>query len=215
MIELEHIYLSFTKEFYTLEDVSLHVKKGENVVLYGLDDSGKSSLIRVLAGLEKPNKGTYFLKGHKVKKIDPKVDVSIGYMSSKGIFFEKKTVWQNLDYVLKIRKAPKDLRAKKIDVALLRYNLESLKDKKLCELNNFDRIRVEIARLSLRKVELFLIDCDFGALDAKQQKVIVKDIIDLIKENKATSIIATNDDKLINVLGSRYIKMEYGVVINE
>ena len=215
MIELEHIYLSYTKEFYTLEDVSLHIKKGENVVLYGLDESGKSSLIRILAGLETPTEGTYFLKGHKVKKIDAKNDISIGYMSSKGIFFEKKTVRQNLEYVLKIRKVPKDIRAKKVDVTILQYGLDEIKDKKICELSNFERVKVEIARLSLRPVELFLIDCDFNAFNEKEQKVLVKDIMSLIKTNNATSVIATNDDKLINVLGNRYIKMEYGVAINE
>ncbi len=215
MIELEHIYFSFTKDAYTLSDVSLHIMAGEHVVLYGMDDSGKSSLLRIIAGLETPDSGTYFLRGRKIKRFNPKHDASLGYISSAGTFFEHKTVRENLDYVLRIRHISRDVRRAKVDKAIIEYNLAAVADKPCRDLDYFTRVVVSLARLSLRPLDIVLVDIKFGELSAKERDYVSHEIMRLVKLNNATSIVATNDDTLIKVLGDRYIKMEYGVAINE
>ena len=210
MIEVKNVFLDYVKEYHTLNDISLSVADGETVVLLGEKDSGKSSLIRVIAGIEPVTKGEVYIKGININKLNYKTDVNMGYISSKGNFFENKTVKYNLEYVLKIRKQMKEKIDSNVNAALLKYDFKHLQDTKVKELNKFDRIKIAIARLSLRKLELVIVDNifeDFSALEAKKLAELLKDLIEM---NNCTAIIATSKESLLKVLDGRVIKLKYG-----
>jgi len=107
MISFVNVFVKYTKEFYALSSVNLKADKGEVVALVGPKDSGKTCLLRLLAGLEKPDKGEIYIKDIPVEKIDYQTDVSMGYIPYKANFFDKKSVYDNLKYVLDIRKTDK------------------------------------------------------------------------------------------------------------
>ena len=92
MIRVKNLCLKYTKEYYALYDVSFEVKKGESVALFGEEYSGKTSMLRVLAGLEDPNSGEVYVKDVPLKKIDFSCDVEMGYIPATPVFFPKKTV---------------------------------------------------------------------------------------------------------------------------
>ena len=115
MLNVNNVYLKYTKEYNTLNNINLKIETGERVVLFGEKESGKSSLIRIIAGLEKVTSGDVLIKNIDIKKLNLKTDVSLGYISTYGAFLEKKTVEQNLAYVLKIRKLDTDHIASKVN----------------------------------------------------------------------------------------------------
>jgi len=210
MIEVKNVFLDYVKEYHTLNDISLSVADGETVILLGEKDSGKSSLIRVVAGIEQANKGEVYVKGININKLNYKTDISIGYISSKGNFFDNKTVKYNLEYVLKIRKQMKEKIDSAVNAALLKYDLKHLQDTKVKLLNKFDKIKIAIARLSLRKLELVFVDDIFDDFSVSEAKKLVERLKDLIEINSCTAVIATSKEGLLKVLNGRVLKLKYG-----
>ena len=92
MIELKNVNLNYTKNYFILCDINLVINKGEKIVLFGQVGSGKTSLIRLILGLEKNFTGEASINNISTKKIDFKKDVSALYISSRGAFLEGKSV---------------------------------------------------------------------------------------------------------------------------
>ena len=210
MIELKDVTLAYTKDYNALQDVNLLIEQNEHVVVFGEENSGKSSLLRVIVGLEKPNEGTAYIKGVPATKIDFKEVVSLCYLPVKPVFMENKSVIKNLEYPLKIRKIDKNLRQVKLFNVLRSYGLDAIKDIKLKDLSYFDRLKVCIGRFALRNAEVFVVDDVFEKLVETEKKKIIDYLDDLIKFNNATSIIATNDENLTKKLGGRVVIIENG-----
>lgn len=210
MIEVKDVCLSYTKDYNALQDINLNIEQNEHVVIFGKNDSGKSSLLRVIVGLEKPNVGTSYIKGVPADKIDFENVVSLCYLPVKPVFMEGKSVLKNLEYPLKIRKVSKNMRQVKLFNTLKSYGLDAIKDIKLKELSYYDRLKVSIARFALRNAEIFVIDDVFDKLNESETKRIIDYLEDLIKVNNATSVIATNNENLIKKLGERVVTIENG-----
>lgn len=212
MIVIKNLSLKFTKEFYALFEVSLDVKKGEAVSLYGPEFSGKTTLLRVLAGLEKPNSGEIYIKGIPLKKVNFECDIDMGYIPASPVFFENKTVYQNLHYLLKVRKIKKAEIEDKINKLLINYNLEKLRDEKVKNLSLFNKYLVSIARLSFRNIEIVLIDNIFEKLSDEELDRIKELIKKEFLTNKVTTVIATTSQNICKDLTKRTIKFKLGSI---
>lgn len=212
MINLQNVYLSYTKEYYTLFDVSLKVAEGKTVVVCGKGESGKSSLLRVVAGFEQPTMGTATIKGVACDKVDFKNSVSMGYLPTEGVFKENKSVMYNLQYPLKLRKVDKDISEIKINNAISTYDLGTLSKLRMRSLQAFDRIKVALARFSLRNIDLFVIDDIFSTVSASDAKKLVKYIQELIKNNNATAIIACSDESISKLFKGEVVNLEQGSI---
>ena len=123
MISFINVFVKYTKEFFALSNINLKVEKGEKVALLGPVDSGKTCFLRLLAGLEKPTKGEIYLKDIPIEKIDYQTDISLGFIPYKANFFDKKTVYENLKYVLKIRKFDKSQIEEIINKVVIEFRL--------------------------------------------------------------------------------------------
>jgi len=214
MIEFNEVTLAYTKDFNALQDINLTINQNERVVVFGEENSGKSSLLRVLVGIEKPNKGEVTIKGIPAHKADFKELISLGYLPVRPVFMENKSVEKNLEYPLKIRKIDKNMRQVKLFNVLRSYGLDAIKDIKVKELSYFDRLKVCLARFALRNVDIFVIDDVFKRLDSNETKKIIEYINDLIEFNSATSVVATNDEKLLKKLGGKVVIIENGSLKN-
>ncbi len=214
MIELKNVSLSYNKVYFALYDINLTAKRGEVIVVSGLGGSGKSALLRVIAGLDKISKGEVLIDGTKVEDVDFISAVSVGYLSQKPVFFESKTVFQNLAWALKIRKVDKSQWEEKVDEVLQEFNLMDIKKKKINKLTKVEKKLVQIARLMLRPLDILLCDDlnlykedeNFEVLSKAYKKLIAKD-----KKHKLT-IFISNNEGLFKDLVTREIKLESGSI---
>lgn len=213
MIVFKNVYLKYTKEYYALFDIGFEIEKGETVALLGEKDSGKSSILRLIAGLEPVTKGEIYVKDIPIKKVDYRTDLSLGYIPYKGNFLNKKTVYDNLKYVLKIRKVNAAEQESLINQVLIDLKLEGLRDTVINKLSLYEKYLVSIARLSLRKLDVVMIDNIFEELAPAESKKIVS----LLKKyfGKTTFIVATKSRDIANSLAKRIINLEFGAITKE
>lgn len=214
MIEIKDLCLAYTKDYLTLCDINLEIKDGSKVTIFGEKDSGKSSLMRVLAGIIKHTSGSVLINKIPIEKIDFKNDISLGFLPTQPVFMENKTVLQNLQYVLKIRKVVKELANIKIENAIKTYDLETIANMKLKDLQYFDRVRVALARFQLRPLDVLLIDDVFERLGESDRKVVVKHINNLIKANQCSCIITISDRSLFSLVGGKQVVIDNGSLVN-
>ena len=215
MLKVEHLYVSFTKEFFTLNDINIDLKSGQRLTIIGSKESGRTAMIRTLVGLEPMAKGSVSYKNISLEKIDFENDISLGYLPASFAFLENKSVKQNLEYVLKIRSKEDGFLEAKVNNALIEYGLDYIKNKKVKELNYLERLKLSIARLSLRVIDIFLIDDVFEKLSTIEKDKIIKSLKSLIKSNDATAIIMTESEDVANKFGYTKKYLVYGSLQDE
>lgn len=158
MLLIKHLYHKYTREFYALYDVNMEVADGERVALIGADDSGKTSLLRIISKLEKPSKGEVYLKDRPLKKVNFRSDISAGYVPATPVFLENKTVYENLKFILSERKiSPMEIESK-INEAIIDFSLEKIKDEKISNLTVEEKYILSLIRLTFRKLDFLMVD---------------------------------------------------------
>lgn len=173
MIEVKNLYLNYIKEYSALCNINLTVEDKEKIALIGDLESGKTSLIRCICGLENFTKGEVYLNKINIKNVDFKKDVNLIYLSSKPVFFNNKSVYYNLAYSLKLRNYSETIINQKINRALDYLGIEGLKEKKIKTLTKEEKAIVNIARSILREADVYLID-DIFIFDKQTNEKIVK-----------------------------------------
>lgn len=212
MISVKNLFLKYTREYYALYDINMEIERGESVALVGEEDSGKTSLIRVLAKLENPTKGGVYFDNRPLKKVNFKNDISVGYIPATPVFLEKKTVYENLKYILKARKLRPDVIESKINEAIIEYSLEKIRDEKICNLSVEEKYILSLIRLTFRDLDLLLVDNIFDNLS----EIYIEIVVDLIKKlsTKDTALIlATTNEKIANMICKRKIYFKNGSIV--
>lgn len=210
MLTCKSVYVSFTKEYYTINDLSLELASGEKLIVVGSKESGRTALIRALLGLEPLAKGEIFYKNISLDKIDFENDLSVGYLPAVPVFMENKTVQDNIEYVVKLRTKDRAYMMANVQNALVEYGLEYLKKKKIKELNYYDRIKVALARLSTRNIDILLIDDVFAKLSTMESDKVIKQIKSIIKGQNCTTLIMTESDVVADKFGYKKKYLIYG-----
>lgn len=196
MIEVKNLYLNYIKEYSALYNINLLIADKERVALIGDNESGKTSLIRCICGLENYNKGEIYLNKTNLKKADFKNDINLIYLSSNPVFFNTKSVYSNLAYTLKIRGFGETVINQKINRALDVLGIEGLKERKIKTLTKDEKLIVNIARSILREADIYLVD-DIFCFD----KITNEKIANVLQENfsEKASIIYALDIKNANL----------------
>lgn len=216
MIELKNIFLAYNKEYYALYDISLEIENNEKVALVGEEGSGRTALLRIIAGLEKQKKGEAYIDNQLISKVNFETDVKLGYLTSKAVFMEHKSVYKNLAYMLKIRGISKELWESKINQVLEKFDILNLKDAKVGTLCLSDRRLVQIARLALRQLDIILCDNIEIGVEPKNFEKIKHAFYSLVEMNdKCIVIIACNKTDNWKELITRTINMKSGSLEGE
>jgi len=209
MIEVDNLKLAYVKEYYSLYDISFKIDEGEKVAFVGQNDSGKTSLLRVLAKLEKKTSGEISFNEFPISDIDFKY-FNLGYIPSVPIFIDNKTASWHFKYLLSLRgfnKNESELKAKEV---LNKFNLQ---DKKIKKMTLFEKRMLQFALLSLRTIKVLLIDEILDFLTIDERKKIMDYIKELFKNENLTAIIATKDVMVAKELGLKIYNLKLGSLV--
>ncbi|MGH9942227.1 MAG: ABC transporter ATP-binding protein [Pyrinomonadaceae bacterium] len=192
-----------------LADVSFDVGEGESLVLLGASGSGKTTILRIIAGLEQPDAGRVRLHGRDVTDA-PARERGVGVIFQSYALFPRMTVEQNVGYGLRIRGRPKQEIKESVDQLLALVRLEEHRRKYPAQLSGGQQQRVAIARTLAYQPEVLLFDEPFGALDAQTRVRLRGEIRSLLREIKVPAVFITHDQEEALELGDRIAVLHAG-----
>lgn len=197
------------KKTVVLEDINFDVAIGESLVLLGASGSGKTTILRIISGLEEPDTGRIVLHGKDVTEL-PARERGVGVIFQAYALFPRMTVEQNIGYGLRIRhRSRKEIR-ETVDELIKLVRLDEHRKKYPSQLSGGQQQRVAIARSLAYKPQMLLFDEPFGALDAKTRVRLRREIRALLKQVKVPSIFITHDQEEALELGDRIAVLNAG-----
>jgi len=192
-IDVRNVSKSFSG-FQALDDVSLSVPDGSLTALLGPSGGGKSTLLRVIAGLEAPDSGAVLFSGETVTTL-PAQERGVGFVFQHYAAFKHMTVRDNIAFGLKIRRRPKAEVRDRVDELLALVHLTGWADRYPAQLSGGQRQRMALARALAVAPRVLLLDEPFGALDATVRKELRDWLRRLHEEVHVTTIFVTHDQE--------------------
>src|SRR6201989_1649810 len=197
------------RDTVVLEDIDFDVAMGESLVLLGASGSGKTTILRVIAGLEEPDTGKVILHGKDVTEL-PARERGVGVIFQSYALFPKMTVEKNIGYGLRIRHRRRKEVKQTVNELLALGQVEEHRKKYPSQLSGGQQQRVAIARTLAYKPEVLLFDEPFGALDAQTRSHLRREIRALLKKVNVPSIFITHDQEEALELGDRVAVINVG-----
>lgn len=219
IIEINNLTKRFD-DLVVLDDISLSVEEGENLVVFGRSGTGKSVLLKCIIGLMSPDNGEILVKGQSItelsiKKLN-KVRKSIGFLFQGAALYDSMTVRENLDFTLKRHiHLPQNEINKKIVQTLDMVNLRDAIDKMPSELSGGMRKRIGLARAIIIDPEIMFYDEPTTGLDPITSKEISDLILNLQNQLNMTSIVVTHDLICAEIIANRAIFLRDGKIAYE
>ena len=204
---------NLTKRFGTfvaLDDVSVDVEAGSLTALLGPSGGGKSTLLRIIAGLERPDAGVVEIAGTEATHLPPQ-HRNVGFVFQHYAAFKHMSVFRNVAFGLQIRKRPKAEVKRRVFELLELVHLEQFADRLPSQLSGGQRQRMALARALAVEPEVLLLDEPFGALDAQVRKELRNWLRRLHDEVHVTTVFVTHDqeeamdvaDQIVVIAGGR------------
>ena len=209
-IELKQVTKKFG-EVVAVNNVSFSVKEGELMALLGPSGGGKTTVLRMIAGLEIPTSGDVFIRGERVN--DLKVQKrNIGFVFQNYALFKNMSVFKNIAFGLKIKKWKRADIQVRIAELLKLFGLEGLERRYPHQLSGGQRQRVAIARALAPKPSVLLLDEPFGAVDAKIRQELREWLVTLHHDLNVTTVFVTHDQEEALEVANRIVIFSGGVL---
>ncbi|MFF2889000.1 sulfate/molybdate ABC transporter ATP-binding protein [Paenibacillus sp. NPDC057967] len=197
-IEVRDLNKSFG-DFHAVKDVSFDIEKGKLIGLLGPSGGGKTSILRMLAGLETPTSGDIVFHGQRVNDLPPQ-ERGIGFVFQNYALFKHMTVYDNIAFGLKVKKQTKEQIRERVMYLVELTGLKGFEHRYPHQLSGGQRQRVAFARALAPEPQLLLLDEPFAAIDAKIRTELRTWLKDMIERLGITSIFVTHDqDEAIEV----------------
>lgn len=210
ILQLQQIRKSFANT-EVLKGIDLEAGQGEFITLLGASGCGKTTTLRIIAGLELPDSGQVILEGHNITDWEPnKRDVNTVFQNYA--LFPHMNVADNVGYGLKIRKVPKAQIAERVERALRLVQLEEYKKRMPDQLSGGQKQRIAIARAVINEPKVLLLDEPLGALDLKLRRQMQLELKRLQKQLGITFIYITHDQEEAINMSDRIGVMHGGVL---
>lgn len=210
-LELKEIKKSFTEGEAVLDNISLEISKGEFITLLGSSGCGKTTTLRIIAGLEQPDAGSVWLDGREVTGLEPN-QRDVNTVFQNYALFPHMNVAENIGYGLKLKKVPKSEIRKKVSQMLELVQLEGYEKRKPYELSGGQKQRVAIARALVNNPKVLLLDEPLGALDLQLRRAMQIELKHLQKKLGITFIYITHDQEEAINMSDRIAVMRDGCI---
>jgi sulfate transport system ATP-binding protein len=189
-------------DFVALDDVNLDVESGQLTALLGPSGGGKSTLLRIIGGLEEADSGSVVIDGVEATGV-PAQRRNVGFVFQHYAAFKHLSVYRNVAFGLEIRKRPKAEIRKRVHELLELVHLDQFADRLPSQLSGGQRQRMALARALAVEPKVLLLDEPFGALDAKVRKELRDWLRRLHDEVHVTTVFVTHDqDEALEVSDS-------------
>lgn len=210
ILQLRQIRKSFDNT-EVLKGIDLEVAQGEFITLLGASGCGKTTTLRIIAGLELPDAGQVILEGQDITNCEPnKRDVNTVFQNYA--LFPHMNVSDNVGYGLKIRKVPKAEIAERVEQALRLVQLEEYGKRMPDQLSGGQKQRIAIARAVINEPKVLLLDEPLGALDLKLRRQMQLELKRLQKQLGITFIYITHDQEEAINMSDRIGVMHEGIL---
>ena len=210
-LKLQGVNKLYPSGTLALYDANLETGDKEFVVIVGAEESGKSTLLRVIAGLEDVSEGSIFIDDKEVTDVDPK-DRDIAMVFRNNTLYPALNVFDNMAFGLKMRKASPTLIDQRVKAAAKILGLEDILYRKPKTLTGAQRQRVAIGRAIVREPKLYLLDEPLSGLDDKLKAELLSVIINMQARMEGTFIYATKNLSEALTIGTRLIVMKKGTI---
>lgn len=210
-IQLKNVSKAYNQEF-SLKNINLEIETGELFVLLGASGSGKSTILRLIAGLLPVDEGRIFLNNIDVTDLSPQ-QRNTGFVFQNYSLFGHLTVAQNIGFGLAIRHLPKAQRLQRINELLKLIELDGYGDRMPWQISGGQQQRVALARALAPNPRVLLLDEPFGALDVKIRGQLRQNLRALQQQFNITTILVTHDQEEAFELADRIGVIENGQII--
>ena len=213
-VKLENIWKTFEEKkrrTEVLKGLNLEVEKGEFVVILGPSGEGKTTILRIIAGLLKQDKGHVYLRGQLVDDLPPK-DRNVAMVPQNYALYPFMSVFDNIAFPLKVQHRPKEeIRQKVLEVAKM-LRIDNLLDRKPSQLSGGQMQRVAIARALVKGADIILMDEPLSNLDAQVRVLAREELKELHRELETTIIYVTHDQVEALSLATKIAVLHDGVI---
>ena len=218
MITLENVSKSYAKGQPALNDVSLHIDKGEFVFIVGNSGSGKSTLIKLLLKELEPTSGTIIVNDQNLGKMKrrkvPKYRRGVGVVFQDFRLLKDRNVYENVAFAQRVIERPNRVIKKRVPEILTLVGLAEKYKSFPRELSGGEQQRVALARALVNRPNILLADEPTGNLDPKNSLEIMK-LLEEINERGTTVLVETHNREIVNSFRKRVITMRKGVIVSD
>ncbi len=218
MIILEDVNKSFSKGSPALNNVSLHIEKGEFVFIVGDSGSGKSTLIKLLLRELTPTSGRIIVNHTDVVKLKhrkiPKYRRGIGVVFQDFRLLKDRNVYENVAFAQRVISIPAREIRRNVPGVLSLVGLAEKYKSRPKELSGGEQQRVALARAIINEPPILLADEPTGNLDPKNTWEIMK-LLEQINKNGTTVLVVTHNREIVNEMRKRVITMKKGVIVSD
>ncbi len=218
MITLDGVSKSYDKGKKALDNISLHIDKGEFVFVVGASGSGKSTFIKLLLKELDATKGTITVNGNNLKKIPrrriPKYRRGLGVVFQDFRLLKDRNVYENVAFAQRVIEKPTNIIKRNVPEVLTLVGLAEKYKSLPRELSGGEQQRVALARALVNRPEILLADEPTGNLDPKNSIEIMK-LLEEINRRGTTVVVVTHNREIVNAMKKRVVRLRKGVIISD
>lgn len=204
----QHLHKKFEGNS-VLNDLSFQLEQHQTLAILGKSGCGKTSLLKIIAGLLEADSGDIFLAEKNISTLSPQLRSAV-YLYQEPLLFPHLNVFENIAFGLKIRQLDKKIIEKEVKEMLAALELEGFEKRMSEQLSGGQKQRIAFARALIIKPKLLLLDEPFGALDSETRAVMQTFFKKISSEHKITSIFVTHDLKEALQVGNTFALMDKG-----
>ena len=200
---ISKVYNAKTIPVYAVNNVHLHLERGEFTALVGPSGSGKTTLLNMIGGLDKPDEGNIFINGNDITKLSANelIDFrlkNIGFVFQSFNLIPVLTAKENVEFIMQLQKIKQSERDERIKQLFQQIGLEDKLNERPSKLSGGQQQRVAVARALASKPQFVLADEPTANLDTKSASNLLDIMAKLNKEENITFLFSTHDQRVID-----------------
>jgi len=218
LVRYESVCKTYPNSSFSLSGIELEIKRGEFVLLTGKTGAGKTTLIKMAYGEEKPSQGRVLLMGKQLSSQGhrslQKLRRSLGLVFQENGLILDRSIYENIAFPLYINRFDKDTVKKRVSIALRLVGLSNKQELYPCELSGGEKQKACIARAIISDPDIMIADEPTGNIDKRSAEQIME-VLWQINKKGVTVMLATHDTKIVKRKGCRIVELSDGTITGD